>query len=77
VRHYDLYRIENASEMDELGLDDALAEGAALIEWPERAEGRLPSDMLHVALSVEQDVRNAQLTGPAKWARYFEGAHVA
>ena len=38
VRHYDLYRIENPAEMDELGLDEALDEGAALIEWPERAE---------------------------------------
>lgn len=76
VRHYDLYRIENPAEMDELGLDDALAEGAALIEWPERAAGRLPPDMLHVALSIGRDVRNAQLTGPAKWTRHFGEAHV-
>lgn len=76
VRHYDLYRIENASEMEELGLDDALSEGAALIEWPERAGGRLPSDMLHVALSIGQDARIAQLSGPAKWTRHFEDAHV-
>src|ERR1700744_168696 len=52
VRHYDLYRIENASEMNELGLDDALEEGAALIEWPERAEGRLPSDIFHFSLAA-------------------------
>jgi tRNA threonylcarbamoyl adenosine modification protein YjeE len=77
VRHYDLYRIETPSEMDELGLDDAIAEGAALIEWPERAAGRLPADALHVALSTAKGVRNARLSGPAKWARYFEGAHVA
>jgi tRNA threonylcarbamoyl adenosine modification protein YjeE len=77
VRHYDLYRIENASEMDELGLDDALIEGAALIEWPERAAGRLPPDTLHVALSIGQDTRSAQLSGLPKWARHFEGAHVA
>lgn len=77
VRHYDLYRIENPAEMDELGLDDALAEGAALIEWPERAEERLPSDMVRVALSIGQGLRSARLTGPAKWGQYFEGAHVA
>ncbi len=78
VRHYDLYRIENASEMDELGLDDALAEGAALIEWPERAEGRLPSDMLHIALTASSpDARIATIKGPAKWAHHFEDAHVA
>jgi tRNA threonylcarbamoyl adenosine modification protein YjeE len=77
VWHYDLYRIESASEMDELGLDDALTEGAALIEWPERAERRLPYDALRVMLSIEQGARNAQLTGPARWARHFEDAHVA
>jgi tRNA threonylcarbamoyl adenosine modification protein YjeE len=78
VRHYDLYRIENASEMDELGLDDALEEGVALIEWPERAEGRLPSDTLHIALTASgSDSRIATINGPAKWARYFEDAHVA
>jgi tRNA threonylcarbamoyl adenosine modification protein YjeE len=77
VRHYDLYRIESPGEIDELGLDDALAEGAALIEWPERAEGRLPPDVLHLALSIGQGLRGARLTGPAKWAPYFEGAHVA
>jgi len=76
VRHYDLYRIENPAEMDELGLDDALAEGAALIEWPDRATGRLPHDMLRVALSIGKEGRNAQLTGPAKWARHFEDTHV-
>ena len=78
VRHYDLYRIENAAEIDELGLDDALAEGAALIEWPERAEARLPSDALHIALAPSgADSRIATIRGPAKWARYFEDAHVA
>ena len=32
VRHYDLYRVEQSSELDELGFDEALDEGAALIE---------------------------------------------
>ncbi len=71
VRHYDLYRIANAREMGELGLDDALDEGAALIEWPERAAGRLPAQTLHVALSITGPVsRDAKLSGPAKWAAH-------
>ena len=73
VRHYDLYRIENPNEVDELGLDDALSEGAALIEWPERAEGRLPADVLHVALTATGPrSRTALLSGPAKWAFRFQ-----
>ena len=73
VRHFDLYRIEKPGEIDELGLDDAVNEGAVLIEWPERAEGRLPADRLHVALSVTgAQSRQAKLSGPAKWSKVFQ-----
>jgi tRNA threonylcarbamoyl adenosine modification protein YjeE len=66
VSHFDLYRLKRASELDELGLDEILEDGAALIEWPERAEGRLPPDALLVELSANQD-RRARLEGPARW----------
>ena len=49
IRHADLYRIEDPGEVDELGLDD-LADAALLLEWPERAGGRLPSDRLEIGL---------------------------
>jgi tRNA threonylcarbamoyladenosine biosynthesis protein TsaE len=75
VRHYDLYRIEKADEILELGLDEALEEGAALVEWPERADGRLPGALLHVGLSpTDRDARMALLSGPAKWIPIFERA---
>jgi tRNA threonylcarbamoyl adenosine modification protein YjeE len=42
--HADLYRIADASELEEIGLAP-LPEGAVvLIEWPERAGGLLPAD---------------------------------
>ena len=71
VRHYDLYRIENPAEVDELGLDEALDEGAALIEWPERAGTRLAQDALHVLLSLNRDDRRARIAGPSRWANAF------
>jgi len=67
VSHYDLYRLKNAREMRELGFDDALLDGAALVEWPERAPEALPPDALHVRLDMRDGVRNARLTGPARW----------
>jgi len=68
VRHYDFYRIERPTEIEELGLDEALTEGAALIEWPERAGSLLPDDALHVALSIRDDnTRRAILSGPPEW----------
>lgn len=75
VRHYDLYRIQNPCEVDELGLEDALEEGAALIEWPENAEGRLPGDALHVVLTTTgPGSRRADIAGPARWASHLMSA---
>jgi tRNA threonylcarbamoyl adenosine modification protein YjeE len=71
VRHYDLYRVDDVSDMDELGLDEALDEGAALIEWPEHAGARLPPDALHVALTLDARGRSARISGSQRWARAF------
>ena len=67
VSHFDLYRLGSASELDELGLDEALAEGAAVIEWPDRGGDRLPAAIVSVALSHEGEGRRAVIsgTGPA------------
>jgi tRNA threonylcarbamoyladenosine biosynthesis protein TsaE len=49
VWHVDLYRIENRSEIEELGLD-AATDAVLLVEWPERAgEGAWP-DALGLSL---------------------------
>jgi tRNA threonylcarbamoyl adenosine modification protein YjeE len=72
VSHFDLYRVEDPSELDELGLDEATANGVALIEWPERAAGRLPEGALHIMLRTTGDeTREATLQGPARWAARF------
>lgn len=70
VSHYDLYRIEDPGELAELGIDEAVDTGAALVEWPERAQGGLPGISLHVVLTrATGDGRTATLSGAPKWAR--------
>jgi tRNA threonylcarbamoyladenosine biosynthesis protein TsaE len=49
VWHVDLYRIDQASEMDELGLDSA-ADAVLLVEWPERAGPGAWPDALALSL---------------------------
>jgi tRNA threonylcarbamoyl adenosine modification protein YjeE len=67
VSHFDFYRLRGPQEVAELGLDDATIAGAAIVEWPERA-GRLPGNMLRVALDIEGNARRAVLSGSADWA---------
>lgn len=75
VSHFDLYRVNDEAELDELGLDDALLDGAALIEWPERAGSRLPADALHVQLAITGEAsRLARLSGAARWADFLNGS---
>ncbi len=72
VHHYDLYRIEDPRELEELGLDEALDQGAVLVEWPERAGDRLPGDHLRLSLTMtDVHSRCAEISGPARWAAVF------
>ena len=68
VWHVDLYRIEDPSELDELGLDDVAGDGALLIEWPEHAGGRTWPHALALSLQVlEDEARALTAEVPAAW----------
>jgi tRNA threonylcarbamoyl adenosine modification protein YjeE len=69
IRHIDLYRIANAAELLELGLDAPAADEVWLIEWPERAGAALPADRLEVELrqGVTPDSRIAEVTAGPGW----------
>ena len=54
VWHVDLYRIEDASEIEELGLDCA-ADAVLLVEWPERAREDAWPDALALSLEFAPD----------------------
>ena len=55
VAHFDLYRLTDPDEAYEIGLEEALEDGAALIEWPQRLEGRLPANRLAIEITPSQD----------------------
>ena len=56
VYHLDLYRLSSADELTNIGWDDILADHAlVLIEWPERAAGRLPAHCVSVTLDYVPD----------------------
>ncbi|MBL0319422.1 MAG: tRNA (adenosine(37)-N6)-threonylcarbamoyltransferase complex ATPase subunit type 1 TsaE [Alphaproteobacteria bacterium] len=43
IWHFDLYRLEDTQEVFELGIEEALANGIAIIEWPQLIETYLPA----------------------------------
>jgi len=67
LAHFDLYRLTSADEAFEIGLDEALEDGAAVIEWPERLEGRLPPDRLDIEIAVEGAARRARVSPAGAW----------
>jgi tRNA threonylcarbamoyladenosine biosynthesis protein TsaE len=67
IAHFDLYRITRADQVFELGLDEALGDGAAVIEWAERLGRHLPRHRLDVDLTPDGDSRHARLSPHGAW----------
>lgn len=63
VHHYDLYRLSSEGELAELGFDEAISEGAALVEWPEKAEGAFPDNLVRIELFHEGEGRRVRISG--------------
>ena len=60
--HFDLYRLEQEYELDEIGIYDYAEnpEGLVLIEWAEKFPECLPED--HIALQIQRtDVENERV----------------
>ena len=66
--HVDLYRIEDAAELEELALDEALEAGALIVEWPERMGRALWPHSLRLTLHRQGEGARALTAGvPAAW----------
>src|SRR5207249_11832561 len=67
VWHVDLYRIDDPSEIEELGLDSA-ADAVLLVEWPERARDTAWPDALQLTVDfAEAGARRLTAKVPASW----------
>lgn len=49
--HFDVYRIDDISEMDEIGYEDCFyGDGVTLIEWSEKIEELIPAGAIYVTI---------------------------
>jgi tRNA threonylcarbamoyladenosine biosynthesis protein TsaE len=70
VNHCDLYRLRHPSELEDLGLGDLLTpRSLLLVEWPERAEGRLGMPDLLLELSYLDDGRCVDISAASEAGR--------
>lgn len=69
--HFDLYRLEHEGEALEIGLEEALDQGVAVVEWPSRIGeagwARLAPDRLAIELTHREDGRRARLVPHGAW----------
>lgn len=74
LAHFDLYRLNDPTELDELGFDDAIARGVALVEWPEKAGERLHGTRLDVTIAESagsSEARDVTLAADKAWRPRF------
>lgn len=65
--HVDLYRLEQAGELEELGLNDARSEAALAVEWPERMGAGLWADALRLSFGLAGAGRRLTWQAPTAW----------
>ena len=74
--HFDLYRLEGAADVAELGFEEYLdGDGIAVVEWAERLQELLPEERLAVFFSYEDEhagelCLSPMADGTRRWWRY-------
>lgn len=80
LAHFDLYRLERPEEAREIGLVEALDDGAVLVEWPERlgeeVDRWLGPDRLTVTITTDGEGRAATVSGAGSWEMKLRDLHV-
>ena len=71
IRHCDTYRLRNAEEFADLGLDELFAsDGIAFVEWADRVEEYLPGDRLEVRITIDSPTgRTFEVSATGKRSR--------
>lgn len=66
IYHFDLYRIKDENELDNIGFFDSLNDGICLIEWPNIVKNYLKNSIFIDILKIEKNKRKIILYGGSK-----------
>ena len=71
VMHYDLYRIKNSKELDQLGIFNENMNSIKIIEWPQLIETDVTDRLeLHLSYASKENERKLILQGLGKWKEF-------
>ena len=71
VMHYDLYRIKNAKELDQLGIFDENLTSIKIIEWPQLIKTNVTDRLeIHLSYASNENERKLILKGLGKWKTF-------
>ena len=71
IMHYDLYRIKNAKELDQLGIFNENVNSIKIIEWPKLIENNVTDRLeLHLSYASGENERKLILKGLGKWKEF-------
>ena len=58
IYHFDVYRLEDASEFYEIGGEEYFENGICLIEWGEIIQAALPNRYIHITFEKDENDEN-------------------
>ena len=71
VMHYDLYRIKNIKELNQLGIFNENVNAIKIIEWPQLIETNVTDRLeLHLSYGNNENERKIILKGSGKWKTF-------
>ena len=71
VMHYDLYRIKNSKDLEQLGIFNENIESIKIIEWPQLIETNVTDGLeLNISYSKNENERNLDFKGKGKWKNF-------
>ena len=71
IMHYDLYRLKNNKEINQLGIFKEDEKVVSIIEWPEKIEKKI-KDRLEITFYYQDEVesRKIDIKGHGKWKNF-------